>query len=560
MKASHLAVALLLAAGPAASISAAAGTIDYYREFGCITDGLFDKSGAALVDYGPELGRRHNPVTISQYAIGCAERFQATKDQRYLKTLKGQIRYLKTHAIPDGPDMAYYTYDFPWSGYGLAAGWRSGLAQGQAISALIRYYRITGDRTVVTLIQNLKNYMLLPESKGGVAVKSPEGRLWIEEYPSDPPSYVLNGYISAVFALYEYAKLFPDDATTRRQLKDALASIKLSLPAYDTGEWALLDRRRPPYPRANDNYMQGYIRQLQALEEIAGAPFFGYMSLRWRSFFSDVGVHRLGNTVLRRGVYRVRASYPVLLPHNLLPDNAAAIRTSPAYPGFGAGKLLDPIGAPDYRTYFAALEDGPAFVDIELKQPISVNTVVLDLYNVELFPLDLNISLKDGKDQWEPVAYKRGADRRHLAYYFTSAKTREIRLTAERFHLQDRLVLGGIDLGDQPTPAPEASDYGSFLSAPLTIDGHQFSVRVDAPPAADHNIIVMYRHAGDLAALRHGKWAFDFIDPLQPNERLVQDRLYQFRILYRGPALASGWKDPVVLDDGKSVSLVQAVE
>src|SRR5439155_26387004 len=106
-----------------------------------------------------------------------------------------------------------------------------------AISALIRYYRDTGARRVLPLIAKLRSYMLKPVAEGGLAVLSPEGKLWIEEFPSDPPSFVLNGFISAVFGLYEYTRLFPADHIARRQLDEALASIRLSLPAYDTGDW-----------------------------------------------------------------------------------------------------------------------------------------------------------------------------------------------------------------------------------------------------------------------------------------------------------------------------------
>src|SRR6266700_2698289 len=87
-----------------------------YDRSTCPVNALFDKQGTALVDYGSPLGRRHNPVTVSQYAIACERSFQLYRKPAFWKIFTAQIRYLENHAIAHGPDMAYYEYDFPWGG------------------------------------------------------------------------------------------------------------------------------------------------------------------------------------------------------------------------------------------------------------------------------------------------------------------------------------------------------------------------------------------------------------------------------------------------------------
>jgi len=451
--------------------------VHQYDRSTCPVNALFDKQGTALVDYGSPLGRRHNPVTVSQYAIACERSFHLHGKhlhgrQPFWKIFTAQIRYRENHAIADGRDMAYYEYDFPWAGYGLAPGWRSGLAQGLAISALIRYYRDTGDGRVLALISKLKAYMLMSEAEGGVTVTSPEGKLWIEEFPSDPPSFVLNGFISAVFGLYEYTRLFSKGTEARQQLTEALTSIKLALPAYDTGAWALLDRRAAPYPWANDSYMTVYIKQLQTLAEVSGDPFFSAMSLRWRSFFDDVHVHWPGNTERTPdGVYRVKSEFPVNLPANVLRDNVESIDSTPTYDGFAADSLPCPLGSAntDYQSYFAPREEGPAFIQMRLKRGTAVNTLVLGLYNVELYPLDLKILLRDDAGPWQAIAYERANDRRHFAYYFPTTRIRKIRLEATNFHGQNRLILSEVALGSRPMPKRIPPTYGSFLASASTL-------------------------------------------------------------------------------------------
>ena len=127
-----------------------------YDHLTCYADPQFDIGGAVKVDYGSPLGFHHNPVTISQFAICAAEQWRKMGSAEARKVFLDQIHWLKTHATSDDQNGAYYAYHFPWAGYGLAADWRSGLAQGQAISALIRYYRYIGDLDVLSLTDILR--------------------------------------------------------------------------------------------------------------------------------------------------------------------------------------------------------------------------------------------------------------------------------------------------------------------------------------------------------------------------------------------------------------------
>src|SRR5262245_17862135 len=358
----NMALAAILC-GPAAVPSFAAdppsgALLRHYDGSGCNLAGHFDSAGAVLVDYGGTVGLRHNPVTTAQYAIGCYHTYRRTGSAAARRIYLNQIRYLRSHYETPSPGFAAYSYDFPFS-YGLVPGWHSGLAQGQAISALIRYYYDTGDHTVVSLIRDLARFMLLPKSSGGLTVSSPEGGLWIEEFPSSPPSYVLNGFISATFGLYEFTRLFPDDEAARAALNLAIASIKRSVAAYDTGAWAALDRHSSPYPAANDDYMIGYVWQMRTLAEISGDPFFAQLSLRWRSFLSDVNVHARGNTTdFGDGSFLPRRELAVTLPRDILANNIASATSTPTMPGYGVDKLFDH----DMSTYFAPAEEGETFL------------------------------------------------------------------------------------------------------------------------------------------------------------------------------------------------------
>lgn len=267
-----------------------------------------------VIDYGEEIGIHHNPVTIAQYAIGCYHNYVRYRCEPCLEVFANQIKYLKTRYQRYGEDLIGYPYGFDWS-YGLKRGWLSGLAQGQAISVLIRHYHHTGDESVLPLMVQIKNLMLLPRAEGGLVVQSPEGDLWIEEFPTERPSLVLNGFISAVFGLYEYTRVFPEDGVARTKLDEFISSLKSAIRHYDAGNWAYLDRHVTPYPKASEAYMFGYIWQMRTLYEISGDPYFRAMELRWQSFFYDVNFKRSGNMVQEvQGYYYVPAKPLVSTP------------------------------------------------------------------------------------------------------------------------------------------------------------------------------------------------------------------------------------------------------
>jgi hypothetical protein len=275
--------------------------VAHYDRAGCNFNLHFDSDGVVQPNYGGEIGYQYNPVTISQVALGCFHYYKLTKSAEARRIYLNQIGWLKTHAIEDGNDYAWYEYSFAWPSYGLKPGWRSGLAQGQAISALIRYHYDTGDQSVLPLMRKLKSEMLRSTADGGLATISPEGELWIEEYPSTPPSFVLNGFISAVLGLYEYTRLFPGSDRSKTQLSAAIAGIKAALPHYDTGEWMYLHRMAAPFPRANVGYALTYISQMHTLWEITGDPLFLATELRWWSFYADIDARSAGEYGKRSG-------------------------------------------------------------------------------------------------------------------------------------------------------------------------------------------------------------------------------------------------------------------
>ena len=134
-----------------------------------------DKNGVIMVNYGGTIGTQYNPTTISQYAQSRYSLYEQTKNPIYKTEFMAQINWLETNYKQVSPTMIAYPYPFPWPNYNLPVGWYSGLAQGQAMEALMEAYTITHNKKLLTMIPEIKNLMLLPVSKGGLLRNTPEG-------------------------------------------------------------------------------------------------------------------------------------------------------------------------------------------------------------------------------------------------------------------------------------------------------------------------------------------------------------------------------------------------
>lgn len=536
----HFAILTVLLAATTA-LPASAQQVDIVRQYdlaGCNITGNFDEHGAIRVQYADPLGLQYNPVTVAQYALGCYHSYKRTGKQEYRTIFLNQIKWLQTHYVPVGSDMAAYEYGFPWS-YGLQPGWRSGLAQGQAISALIRYVIETGDRSVLPLIQRLKKYMLLPTEKGGLVARTPEGGMWIEEFPSSPPSLVWNGYVSAIFGLYEYAQLFPQDRVAAEQLDEAIRSLKASLPAYDVGNWTFLDRRSKPYPRATNGYQSAHAAQMRTMAQVTKDPYFANVWLRWQSFYTDANFDAQGTmTADQDGTLRLQPRLPALLGDNRLKDNIATFNGTKSIDGYGSDKLFD--GRDD--SYFAPASNGETVINLTVKKPVRANSLTLGLYNAELFPRSLTIAVKEcGGQKLEPLEYRFASSRTAFTYYFKPREICEVEIRSSKNAGQDRLVIAELamtDLGDQATLLPEV---GTHSTPVLKMTEPTFSVRL-TPSSGVPTATALYRCADSADAVASRPWVFDMLNPVRGDSRVAPAPFCQFKFISDPTSAAAGWR------------------
>ena len=87
--------------------------------------------------------------------------------------------------------------------YSLKKPWLSALSQGQALSVLVRAYQETRNDNYREAGQRALRVFSVPVAENGILAKW-QGLDYFEEYPSETPSFVLNGFIVALWGLWEF--------------------------------------------------------------------------------------------------------------------------------------------------------------------------------------------------------------------------------------------------------------------------------------------------------------------------------------------------------------------
>lgn len=121
--------------------------------------------------------------------------------------------------------------------------------------------------------------MCTPAEQGGTAVIEKE-QIFLEEVPAIPRSSILNGWIFAIFGLYDFWLAFNDKKAFDIFML-SVNTLKRHLPEYDSGYWSYYDRQGN---LASPFYHDLHIHQLSALAMVVNEPIFAEYCERWIAY------------------------------------------------------------------------------------------------------------------------------------------------------------------------------------------------------------------------------------------------------------------------------------
>jgi heparosan-N-sulfate-glucuronate 5-epimerase len=166
------------------------------------------------------------------------------------------------------------------------------MGQGHALSVLARaYHHSGGDTTYLhAALAGLRPFEVA-SSAGGVLANF-LGRIpWYEEYPTQPASFVLNGFIYALLGLYDLSTVAPSASQQATQLfRQGMVSLKQLLLLYDTGSGTTYDLRHFMLGVAPNlarwDYHATHVNQLLLLATIDHDPLLTATAERWIGYMS----------------------------------------------------------------------------------------------------------------------------------------------------------------------------------------------------------------------------------------------------------------------------------
>lgn len=209
---------------------------------------------------------RANPVDIVQVGLGAVQ-----LGDQWSPVVEGVVAWIEETADEQG--RLPYRFPMPHT-YALRPPWHSALAQGEAASLLVRAAGRLGRAGLLELAQRTAAPLLSPGSE--LVVTTPDGPV-LEEYPTAPHSFVLNGWIIALFGLY--------DVGARDAFDAGVTALVARLHLYDTPiGWSRYDLYPHPLTNvASPWYHRFHIELLQTLDRLGPRPVFAETATRWHA-------------------------------------------------------------------------------------------------------------------------------------------------------------------------------------------------------------------------------------------------------------------------------------
>ncbi len=260
---------------------------EYYMLFREKADyaGHCDAAGIPILDYHGVIGLQYNPIAIAQWGLANYNRFCETGDEaRWQKTLKA-ADWLTTNLEQNVHGLWVWNHHFDWDyREKLKAPWYSGLAQGQGVSLLLRTQAHAGDQKYQLAADKAFVALTCPIAEGGVLLEDGDKDLWIEEYLVDPPTHILNGFMWALWGVFDYW-LARADASAKNIFDRGVETLIQNLARFDTGYWSLYEQSGTRLKMlASPFYHQLHIVQLRVMSKLTGDARLGAVAERWEGY------------------------------------------------------------------------------------------------------------------------------------------------------------------------------------------------------------------------------------------------------------------------------------
>ena len=296
----------------------------YYMSFREKADyaGPYDATGIPMLDYRGSIGPQYNPIAIAQWGLANCNIFCATNNESRRQKMIKAANWLAANLEENAHGLWVWNHHFDWDYRDtLRAPWYSGLAQGQGISLLLRAHAQTHDTKYQQAADRAFLSLTKPIAEGGVLYEDEDENLWIEEYLVDPPTHVLNGFIWALWGVFDFWLVGCGAGAPSTSVRAGLAreqsqpiarhifdrgvqTLLRNLARYDTGYWSLYEQSGTRLKMlASPFYHRLHIVQLRVMAILTGDRRFTDYADRWEAYAN----RRINRTraLIEKGIFKL---------------------------------------------------------------------------------------------------------------------------------------------------------------------------------------------------------------------------------------------------------------
>lgn len=218
------------------------------------------------VDSGEEM---YFPVAIFQYGLAAYDLYLKDNDKNMLEKVVSCADWAVDNQQSNGGwiTFAFVNAEKPYSS----------MAQGEAVSLLIRAYIATGEQKYMDCAERAKDFMLKPIEQGGTTRYEGEGICFLE-HTYGP--LVLNGWIFSLWGIWDYYT-FTKDENIKKVLDATLKTLEKKLQYFDNGYWSKYDIEKRI---ASPFYHKLHIAQLNVMYDLTGREIYKYYSEKWLGY------------------------------------------------------------------------------------------------------------------------------------------------------------------------------------------------------------------------------------------------------------------------------------
>jgi heparosan-N-sulfate-glucuronate 5-epimerase len=223
----------------------------------------------------------HRYMAAAQWGLGAYERYLLGEGETWLDAALAAGRFLVGEQEMHGPLAGGWFEPFAHQHtFRVPGPWLSAMTQGQCASLLVRLSSATDDSRLAESALRALGPLGVRTTDGGVRTTL-SGDSFLEEYPTSPPSFVLNGAIFALWGYFDVARAL-GRSEARAEFVALVEGLARNLHRWDTGYWSRYDLYPHPIRNvASPFYHVLHISQLRALDLVTERPEFGTMAARF---------------------------------------------------------------------------------------------------------------------------------------------------------------------------------------------------------------------------------------------------------------------------------------